>query len=185
MGFINPNKGRAIFKENRHEIIITIPSKKNYFIILFMLFWLGGWLMGEIFTIGAFILGKTPIEAKIFSIFWLGGWTVGGTLMIITVLWFMFGKEIVNIDKKTVKIEKKVIFFKITKEYGVEYIKNLRIGNTNNSFFVKNRSQMIGLNEGNIHFDYGMKTIKFGLEIEEAESKYIIDKINEIWNINS
>ena len=38
-------------------------------------------------------------------------------------------------------------------------------------------SSLAGFAGGKLRFDYGMKTIKFGIGIDEAEARYLIDEI--------
>ncbi len=44
---------------------------------LFLLFWLGGWLVGEISAINQLVNGNNE-KNSLFILFWLGGWTIGG-----------------------------------------------------------------------------------------------------------
>ncbi len=90
---------------------ITIPSRKNWFIILFLGFWLMGWAFGEIMVLGiigtsvfAAAVGKTPdasagfLGVSGFLLFWLAGWTVGGGYAIYLFLWQVTGKEVVDVS---------------------------------------------------------------------------------------
>ena len=61
-------------------IIPAIASSTRYFGGIFLLFWLGGWVMGETSAITQLMSGK----GGTFIIFWLGGWTVGGILAALT-----------------------------------------------------------------------------------------------------
>ena len=44
---------------------------------LFLLFWLGGWIIGEVSAINQLVNGK-DVGGILFLLFWLGGWTIGG-----------------------------------------------------------------------------------------------------------
>ena len=46
-----PYAGRATINDIYNGVEITIPAKRNPFIIIFLSFWLCGWLMGEIFAL--------------------------------------------------------------------------------------------------------------------------------------
>ena len=65
------------------EIVIPHGSGGifRYFIATFLLFWLGGWVMGFV-SAGYEVLSG---EANAFIIFWLGGWTMGGGFVMYTV----------------------------------------------------------------------------------------------------
>jgi len=50
-----PYNGRAIINEGSYGLGITIPTKKNWFLIIFLGAWLCGWVSGEISAIKSFI----------------------------------------------------------------------------------------------------------------------------------
>jgi hypothetical protein len=81
---LNPPAGSQI-SINRNDLdpTIIIPataSSTRYFGGVFLLFWLGGWVMGETSAITQLMSGK----GGAFIIFWLGGWTIGGILAALT-----------------------------------------------------------------------------------------------------
>ena len=60
--------------------VLTLPIQGGYmrfFIGAFLVFWLGGWLMGEFSAIHELVTGHVK-AANAFLLFWLCGWTVGG-----------------------------------------------------------------------------------------------------------
>jgi hypothetical protein len=61
-------------------IIPATASSTRYFGGVFLLFWLGGWVMGETSAITQLMSGK----GGAFIVFWLGGWTIGGILAALT-----------------------------------------------------------------------------------------------------
>ena len=81
---LNPPAGSQI-SINRNDLdpTIIIPataSSTRYFGGVFLLFWLGGWVMGETSAITQLMSGK----GGAFIVFWLGGWTIGGILAALT-----------------------------------------------------------------------------------------------------
>jgi hypothetical protein len=46
----------------------------------FLIFWLCGWAVGEVFAATALFIKDTPMFARLFLLAWLGGWTVGGIM---------------------------------------------------------------------------------------------------------
>jgi hypothetical protein len=81
---LNPPAGSQIsIDRNDLDPTIIIPataSSTRYFGGVFLLFWLGGWVMGETSAITQLMSGK----GGAFIIFWLGGWTIGGILAALT-----------------------------------------------------------------------------------------------------
>ena len=61
-------------------VIPVTASSTRYFGGVFLLFWLGGWVMGETSAITQLMSGK----GGAFIVFWLGGWTIGGILAALT-----------------------------------------------------------------------------------------------------
>jgi hypothetical protein len=180
-----PTNGRATINQDFNSLSISIPSKKNWFIIIFMTAWMGGWVMGETFAIGAIFNSDTPIFANAFLLFWLVGWTVGGAFVLYTISWQLVGREIINLERGLLKIEKSVKGIGRKKVYDINSIQNIDInptqdlgmwgGNYNRNLF--------GMKGGKIKFDYGMKTIKFANDIDEAEARMVIEKLKENTNL--
>jgi hypothetical protein len=72
----------SIVREGVDEILRVPHSPKGvmpFFIAAFMVFWLGGWVMG-------FKSATTQLMSKpdnLFLVFWLAGWTLGGAFAIV------------------------------------------------------------------------------------------------------
>lgn len=175
--------GRAILNETFNELEIIIPAKKNWFAIIFLGAWLGGWAIGEIFATGALIsmIGE-GIEFPVFFIFfWLCGWTVGGFLAIKTFIWNLIGKELISFAQGQLTIAKKGSLFSKSITFEINNIKKIRAQEVEIPFGSRNggRTSFGGLNgsNGTIRFDYGLKTVKFADGIDEAEANFILEKL--------
>jgi hypothetical protein len=74
---LDPPAGSPISIDRKDlDPTIVIPataSSTRYFGGVFLLFWLGGWVMGETSAITQLMSGK----GGAFIVFWLGGWTIG------------------------------------------------------------------------------------------------------------
>jgi hypothetical protein len=177
-----PYTGRAIIDEDFGGIEITIPTKKNWFIILFLSFWLCGWFAGEIF-VSARALGFWGRDPAPFLLFWLCGWTVGGFFALRTFWWTLMGKEVISVGQGALTIDRKGAFLYKLKSYDLRETKNFRAqedymssgpfgyGRSNNIFNLDKK--------GTIKFDYGMQTIKFGDALDEAEANSILQKLRD------
>ncbi|MBT3424304.1 MAG: hypothetical protein HN431_15995 [Bacteroidetes bacterium] len=178
------NNGRSKVESFGNTLKITIPSKKKWFIILFLGAWLGGWFFGEKSAIEG-ITDSDNILADGFLLFWLAGWTVGGSLAILAILWLLFGSEIILLERGIIKISKGLFNTPLlSKSYEVNHIKNFRIISPvepNADFFgiKRNMVDYLGYKGGILSFDYGMKTIKFGIAIDEAEAQYLVEKLGK------
>jgi len=120
-----PTIGRATIIEDFDYIEIIIPAKKNWLLILFLGFWIGGWLFGEI-TVNGTLVNIRSGSLDFFTILWLCGWTLGGAVVIRTLIWSLFGKEIITVDRGTITIDKKGAIFYKAKTYELNEAKHFR-----------------------------------------------------------
>jgi hypothetical protein len=177
-----PYEGRAKVNFDGISLLIKIPSKMNLFIIFFLAAWMGGWFMGEKSAINE-LLSSDNIGANGFMIFWLVGWTIGGLFAITILLWSLFGQETLLIGGGVFSISKGILDISLLKKtYDLNNIKNLELNpeptGFDNFFGQKKKiGDFWGITGGKIRFDYGMKTIKLGIGIDEAEARYLIDEI--------
>jgi hypothetical protein len=172
-----PYNGRAIVEDNFDSVTINIPIKRNYFITIFLCFWLCGWFVGESFALSS-LFGLGNNAPQLFLLVWVCGWTLGGIFVIKTVLWQIAGKEIIEVGKGVLIIKKKGDWFKKARTYDLNECKAFRVKEDAlfNTFGMLGGRRPFGGNtpSGTINFDYGMKTIKFGEGVEEAEAKYLL-----------
>ena len=172
-----PYGGRATITEHFDKVEITIPAKKRIFIILFFCVWLCGWVFGETTAIGE--VSKDGL-GNLFMVVWLTGWTVGGLFAMYSIWVMLAGKEFIEAGQGVIAIKNQALFFMPERVYDLREVKNLRIEEPeeeNFGFGRRNPPKLDLTNVGTIRFDYGMKTIRFGNGIDEAEAKYIVDKL--------
>ncbi|AMR30698.1 hypothetical protein A0256_04310 [Mucilaginibacter sp. PAMC 26640] len=175
----NPYSGRAIINDNFDTVEIEIPGKRNYFILLFFSAWMVGWFFGETSAASSIASGDGP---GWFLTIWLAGWSLGGIFVISTILFMLLGKEIIAAGKGTISIRNRVWFFLPAKVYDLNEVKHIRASeefSMYNSFrFGRSQSGVLSnFNSGTVKFDYGLKTVRFGNDLDEAEARYIIEKL--------
>src|ERR1700744_2861424 len=158
-----PYTGRATFDDNFGNVTITIPTKKNWFIIAFFCIWICGGFLGETTVSGSIFNGNTG-GAGAFEIIWLCGWTLGGAFALSIVIWNIFGKEIITVSPGALTIQRKgTIFFK-AKTYDLHEAHNFRaeqVPQYDNYYRNRSLNNAFNPNNGTIKFDYGMQTIRF------------------------
>lgn len=175
-----PYGGRAVITDNFDKVEIVIPGKKNYFILLFFSFWLIGWFFGE--TSVASTMG-TDGAPDMFLYVWLAGWTIGGIFAVSTILFMLLGKETIEAGQGAISIRNQALFFLPPKVYDLNEVKHIRAAEEFSMYngFQFGRRQQRGVfsnfNSGTVKFDYGLKTIKFGNDLDEAEARYIIGRL--------
>jgi len=176
----NTSNGNSTINFDGLRMKIQIPSKKNWFIIIFLIVWMGGWFMGETSAISQ-VSARENIADNSFLLIWLIGWTLGGGYAIVVLLWSLLGLETITIDNHIFQIEKGILDFRIiSKKYELSSIKMLKLNEEQtllNLFHQRKVGDFWGLTGGKLKFDYGMKTIKFGIGIDEAEARFLIDEI--------
>ena len=175
-----PSNGRAKIFKSGNTIQIQIPTKKNWFLIVFLTAWMGGWFVGETFAITAIFLKDTPLFANAFLLFWLAGWTVGGLFCITILLWSIAGQEIIKIEDGVIEIGQQVFSLTKSKKYHISDVRHLSINPTYDNDVWGYQRNLFGFKGGVLKFDYGLKTLKFAGGIDEAEGRLIIEtlKIN-------
>ncbi|RWY52243.1 hypothetical protein [Mucilaginibacter gilvus] len=175
-----PYGGRAIITDNFDKVEIVIPGKKNYFILLFFSVWLVGWFFGE-----TSVTRTRGIAAgtDLFLIVWLCGWTLGGIFVVSTILFMLLGKEIIEAGQGTISIRNRALFFLSPQVYDLNEVKHVRAleeFSIYNGFQFGRREQkgfLSNYNSGTVKFDYGLKTVKFGNDLDEAEARHIIERL--------
>jgi hypothetical protein len=180
---VSPYDGRAKLFFDGFEFKIVIPTKKSWFLIIFCFIWLSGWSIGGIGAINSL---STEINYSINAsqFFQLVIWTLSGLFTITILLWTFFGKEKIIIDKSLIIIENGLLNLKIKKkQYNFNMVKNLEFNTTRSTsvYFRQGKSigDFMGFTGGKLKFDYGMKTIMFGSNIDEAEARYLLDEIKK------
>ena len=75
------------------QVTIEIPTKRNWFVILFLGFWRCGWAAGELMVPTKLLTGSDPKAPAAFMLAWLGGWTIAGAAAITIFVWMLAGRE--------------------------------------------------------------------------------------------
>jgi len=178
---VKPFVGKAKIKEISGGYKIEILASRNWFVIVFMTIWLCGWAFGWISAFGFLIssFGDVPVGVNLFILFWLVLWTSGGVHVIKTLVWMIFGKEIITIESGRLRIERDGDLLSKKKQYDLQIAKSFEV-NAPPAFSYFNKSTHAGFFKhakiGTLQFDYGLKTIRFGIGIDEAEGKFLLSK---------
>jgi hypothetical protein len=169
-----PYSGRAVITDNLSEINMIIPARKNWIMIIFLSFWLCGWLFGAVMVTATMF--RTHNVANLFIGVWLLFWLSAGFVIMNIVAWQIFGKEIVTIGNGIISIRRTGTLFRKNKSYDLAHVTNVyakeqplynRGYNNTKSLF----------NRGTINFEYGLKTVRFGDGLDEAEARHIIEML--------
>ena len=119
---------------------------------------------------------------QLFTAVWLIGWTLGGFYAIKTLIWMIFGKEIITFSTGQFSINRSGALLEKIKTYDLNEAKDFRINATedeNGISFGGNTRRRSVIEPSVIHFDYGLKTLKFGIGIDEAEAKFLLTQLKQ------
>lgn len=179
--FVKPPGPRHRIIEQADGIAISIPSKRNIFILAFLTLWLCGWAVGEVSApIAFFGSAKKNPGAAAFLLFWLCGWTVGGAFALCVWLWQFKGREILAISSAGLSIRHEVVGYGRTKYYDLSEIRDLRVAPlTFNPIDFRSSLAFWSIGGGSIAFDYGFKTFRFAAGVDEAEARIILQRITD------
>ncbi len=200
--FVKPIPPRHKVAELDSEVQVTLPSRKN----VFRIGWYGLWLLlwgyitgGLLYIWGLFIVGligsvtgllsEPPSDGESYApllmvIASLMPFVIVllamGSVAIFAFLWQINGSEIIEVKEQALVITKRVFRWKRPKLYEMASVKDIRLNTQGLSFFPPYRAvqELLGHN-GLIAFDYGARTYRFGLDIDEAEAKQIISVLNQ------
>lgn len=170
------NNGRAIIEETLDALTIKIPSKKPWYVWLFMPFWLGFALFWEGTVL--FFFFQSLKQGSPTALFLLMFIAVGGLMVFFgsqTAIWLIKGYEILTFRSNELQINRVPTIFS-AKTYEIAPMKNIRLDYSEPSLFSNNRKMEMPFraNQG-ITFDYGMKTFRFAAEIDEAEARHVLE----------
>lgn len=173
------HNGKAKIVNLPGMVEIRVPSKKNWFILLFGLVWLGGWAMGLTNVLKTFVDTQMLSDADWFILFWLMGWTLGGLAIIFVLLWGFFGREKIILSNNQATLRKTILGIGMKKSFPVQDVTNFRYEPVVANRFGNNGFSFWGLGPGKVKFDYGFKSYSLGLALDEPEARHIADLLNE------
>ena len=99
-------------------------------------------------------------------------WTAGGLFAIRTRLWSVAGVEIISVENGILEVGRQLLNFRNTKKDQISDIRHLAMNFSSDSDLsgMGYQRNIFGLKGGGVlKFDYGLKTLKFGGGIDEAE----------------
>lgn len=186
-----PYQGRATWQDSGADVQISIPARRNWLVLAFLLFWLCGWFVGLLFVIGfaagsafgALHDGPTDGPPAIFLLVWLVFWAAAGLFIMRIVWWQLRGHELITVSNGTLTLAKSGLLFHRPKTYDLSEVRYLRVQEDPLAAFfggfASYRSFGAFGDAGSLRFDYGLKTVKLGVSLDEAEARYLIQRLHE------
>lgn len=165
-------------------IELWIPSRRNFFVAVFILIWLCFWFFGAV-SAGNQLLHPHPLKdgtagaPDSFLIVWLTMWMCGGVFAIAMALWNLAGRERVIVQNDRFSIRREAFGIGYGKHYEMSAVKDVRVVESavNSGYFGMRSRDPFGIMGGPLAFDYGAKTVYFGAGIDAAEAKYLLSRL--------
>ena len=179
------------------QLIITYRVRKLWFVILWFLWgfilctpvvYLFGYITVVLFLKSLGIISNNlssplgevypsfPILViRIIFIISLGAEVMG----LYGLLWRLAGKEIIKVNKEILVVTHDVLGWKRSKAFEKSFIGGFGISRPATNFSSIGRFGSLFGTTGTISFDYGAKAFQFGNELDEAEARQIIKKIQD------
>jgi hypothetical protein len=177
MSFEPVRSVRFAVSDSPDGLVISLPAKANWFGVVFLCIWLGGWGVGEAAAIRQVFRGGPEDYVGFFLLFWLVGWTVGGCIVLYSLSWMLAGVERLRLVSDALVLRNEVFGLGFEKRFDLTAIRNIRVDATE----AKRGSRIGALHipgvgrSGAVLFDYGAKTIRFGTGVDEVEASQMIE----------
>jgi hypothetical protein len=184
---VKPPAPKHISEDLGDKLIISIPSLKHWFFIIYLGFFVLSVIAAEFVILGTLIFNRNAFDGPILvlaagAIFW----TLATGLFIYQFAWQVSGKEVIEVSAKSITTSRVALGIRSPKEYLADHIKELRVSSSNMnlnhpmlwwtySYYNPWSHNMVG----SLAFDYGAQTFRFGMSIDEAEAKQIVAEIQQ------
>lgn len=167
------NQARISYPSGNLEV--SLPSRKNWFILIFLGIWMLGWAVGELGVLGLLFSGIVRGPAPPIILAWLLMWTVGGMLAMTFLLWGLVGREVITIRENVLVIRRQIWRFGYDRRYELARVHNLR-----GAAWLTDASGVIGSigrfsGAGTIVFDCGGLTHRFGAGLGAEEAARVVE----------
>ena len=175
-----PATSRVIITETSDSLRLVIPGSRSWFVIGILGLWICAWAVAEVMVPAQFLQGAIPSEAQSLLFAWFAVWTVGGLLAIYAFLWQAIGKEMAAVQGQVLITRRDIGGFGFNKVYDLSRVEHLRVEPSGfNPLDISAALQLWGIGGGMITFDYGAKTHRFGVGLDEDEAKRVVAAIKK------
>jgi hypothetical protein len=184
MAVVQPAGGRAIIQTTLNGALITIPPRRNWFIILFLGAWTGGWTFGGGMALRNLFEPGMPLFARGFLLFWLCGWAVALWFVGRTLYLQFFGQELISATRDLLTITRPGRWTTRPASYAINEVRRLRTAPSSGTAGFFRPQGFPGHGQGALVFDHGMRSVTFASGIDEPEARHILDFLRDQGLIN-
>jgi len=171
--------GNIRFVETSAKKEISIPSDKNWFLVIVFTPFILIWLLVEFYVIPNFIF--SDLQNISTSLFWFLGWTFAGLFAIRVWLWHVAGRTSLIVNNKLLTIKRRKDIFSRTKQFELSKIKNLHIQNRDieTSRYYIRLNYLYTSKTKSVAFNYDLKVIRAVDWLDESDAAFVITKLNQ------
>jgi hypothetical protein len=177
---VEPQAPRFHVEVTADGLRAVIPARRNWFVVLFLTAWLGGWVFGEISAASELLRNSDKTQPG-FLAFWLIGWTLGGAFAATAVVWQLAGREVLSINSDTLLHRAEAFGLGWSRSYRTSEVRNFRSTDYASNTFANQRTWLppvTGSGFGPVAFDYGARTIRMAPSLEEAEAAMLVRELS-------
>lgn len=177
---VEPQAPRFHVEATADGLRAVIPARRNWFVVLFLTAWLGGWAFGEISAASELLRDSDKAQPG-FLAFWLIGWTLGGAFAATAVVWQVAGREVLSINSDTLLHRAEAFGLGWSRSYRASEVRNFRSTDYASNTFTNQRTWLppiTGSGFGPVAFDYGARTIRMAPSLEEAEAAMLVRELS-------
>ncbi|WP_298857241.1 hypothetical protein [uncultured Sulfitobacter sp.] len=173
---LDPKAGRARVVRDGDKLVVSIKAKRHFFLSAFIGFWLLAWAFGWVAVASTLLFGDTG-STSLFLFGWLGAWTAGGAMAIATFLWLVAGRESIEFSTRQVSITRHIPIWSKKVDCDFSQVKGLRVEEKINGPVQNQVPNWFSRKSGNIRLDYGVHSLGFGIELDQAEAAQVVRTI--------
>lgn len=165
---------------------VLIPARRNWFILLFLCAWMGGWVMGETSALAQLAHGGDAGSGG-FLYVWLALWTAGGAFALLSILWQLCGQEVLSVSDGTLTYRVEIAGLGRSRSYATSQITRLRTTEFDCSVFGNQgvaKLPFFGPMTGPLVFDHGSSTIRLAPSLDEAEARLLLVQLQQLLPAN-
>jgi hypothetical protein len=170
--YVEPQSGRCIREQVNGVEQIRIPMRRNWFLLLFIGFWICGWTVG-----GVAAMYEVSEHFDLFLVFWLAMWALGWLYAAATLGSQIAGSEVIRVVGRDLEISIGIGKLRWRRLYRGDHIRFLDSSDPNPMGwpFRFQQTNIFRPRAGAIKFDYGSQTIYAASSADEAEGRTIVD----------
>ena len=168
LSLITPTFSWRIAPDADIKLIIPIPHNKQWLHLPILIYWLMGWILGELATVDELNHRGWGGDYDIFLI-WAVLWTAGGIYALLDLLWQLWGHQALAINSTFLTNRYSLFGLGRTRRYDLARIQNIHVTSRLRS----------GWYSSKITFDYGTRTVQISAGADEIEAKQIAKTIRK------